>query len=176
MDFYLPDLEQGQPLNGKQRFTLTLQQGKTKILPDVTTQTIGINQEFLGPVIRIKKGQKLRMEVTNQLNEVAALHWHGMILPATEDGGPHQPISPGKTWIAEWDVINEPSTLFYHSHTHQHTGSQVWRGLGGQMQVLMKNAMPNWGCLMNMEWMISRSYSWIALLTKPENSSTAMNG
>jgi len=136
VDFYLPDLEQGQPLNGKQRFTLTLQQGKTKILPDVTTQTIGINQDFLGPVIRIKKGQKLRMEVTNQLNEVAALHWHGMILPATEDGGPHQPISPGKTWIAEWDVINEPSTLFYHSHTHQHTGSQVWRGLGGQMQVV----------------------------------------
>jgi bilirubin oxidase len=135
-EFNLPAIEEGQTVNGKQVFKLTLQQGKTRILADTTTETIGINQDFLGPVLRMKKGQVVKMEVTNNLSEVAALHWHGMILPATEDGGPHQAIEPNKTWEAEWKILNEPSTLFYHSHTHNQTGQQVWRGLAGQMQII----------------------------------------
>jgi blue copper oxidase len=135
-DFSLPPLEEGQSIQGKQVFKLTLQQGQTRILADTTTETIGINQNFLAPVLRMKKGQTVKMEVTNKLNEIAALHWHGMVLPASEDGGPHQAIQPNKTWVAEWKILNEPSTLFYHSHTHNQTGQQVWRGLGGQMQIV----------------------------------------
>lgn len=135
-DFNLPALDEGQFIQGKQVFNLTLQQGETRILSDKITKTIGINQDFLGPVLRMKKGQVVKMQVTNRLNETAALHWHGMILPATEDGGPHQAIQPNNTWIAEWKILNEASTLFYHSHTHNQTGQQVWRGLGGQMQIV----------------------------------------
>ncbi len=135
-DFSLPPLDEGQTIGGKQVFKLTLQQGQTRILGDTTTETIGINQNFLAPVLRMKKGQTVKMEVTNKLNEIAALHWHGMVLPASEDGGPHQAIQPNKTWVAEWKILNEPSTLFYHSHTHNQTGQQVWRGLGGQMQIV----------------------------------------
>jgi len=135
-DFSFPPLEEGQSIQGKQVFKLTLQQGQTRILTDTTTETIGINQDFLAPVLRMKKDQFVKMEVTNKLNEIAALHWHGMVLPATEDGGPHQAIQPNQTWVAEWKILNEPSTLFYHSHTHNQTGQQVWRGLGGQIQIV----------------------------------------
>lgn len=135
-DFNLPDLDEGQTIQGKQVFKLALQQGETQILANKATQTIGINQDFLGPVLRMKKGQVVKMQVTNKLNETAALHWHGMVLPATEDGGPHQAIQPNNTWVAEWKILNETSTLFYHSHTHNQTGQQVWRGLGGQMQIV----------------------------------------
>ncbi|MBE0494634.1 MAG: multicopper oxidase domain-containing protein [Thiomicrospira sp.] len=135
-DFNLPALDEGQTIQGKQVFKLALQQGETRILADKTTKTIGINQDFLAPVLRMKKGQVVRMEVTNNLSETAALHWHGMVLPASEDGGPHQAIQPSKTWVAEWKILNEASTLFYHSHTHNQTGQQVWRGLGGQMQIV----------------------------------------
>ncbi len=135
-DFALPALDEGVTVNGKQVFKLNLQSGETRILPKAPTPTIGINQNFLAPVLRFKKNQTVRMEVTNKLNETAALHWHGMILPATQDGGPHQAIKPGNTWVAQWKVINEPATYFYHSHTHNHTAEQVWRGLGGQMQIV----------------------------------------
>ncbi|GMR07481.1 MAG: multicopper oxidase domain-containing protein [Gammaproteobacteria bacterium] len=135
-DFSLPALDEGSTIQGKQVFKLSLQSGESRILPKVSTPTIGINQNFLAPVLRFKKNQTVRMEVTNKLNEVAALHWHGMILPATQDGNPHQAIKPGDTWVAEWSIINEPATYFYHSHTHNHTGGQVWRGLGGQMQIV----------------------------------------
>ncbi|MBO1928284.1 multicopper oxidase domain-containing protein [Thiomicrorhabdus sp. 6S2-11] len=134
--FNLPPVETGESIQGKQVFKLNIQQGETRILPDTTTQTLGINQSFLAPVLQMKKGQTVKMQVNNQLNEPVALHWHGMILPASEDGGPHQEIAPNKTWNAEWKVINDPSTLFYHSHTHHKTGEQVWKGLGGQMQII----------------------------------------
>lgn len=135
-DFSIPALDEGTAIQGKQVFKLTLQEGKTQILPGLSTATIGINQNFLAPVLRFKKNQTIRMEVTNKLSETAALHWHGMILPASQDGGPHQAIEPGENWVAEWPVINEPATYFYHSHTHNQTGSQVWRGLAGQMQII----------------------------------------
>ncbi|GMR06001.1 MAG: multicopper oxidase domain-containing protein [Gammaproteobacteria bacterium] len=135
-DFAVPALDEGTTVQGKQVFKLALQSGESRILPNASTATIGINQNFLAPVLRFKKNQTVRMEVTNKLNETAALHWHGMILPATQDGGPHQAIKPGDTWVAEWQVINEPATYFYHSHTHNHTADQVWRGLGGQMQIV----------------------------------------
>ncbi len=135
-DFAVPALDEGEMVQGKQVFKLALQSGESRILPNASTATIGINQNFLAPVLRFKKNQTVRMEVTNNLNETAALHWHGMILPATQDGGPHQAIKPGDTWVAEWQVINEPATYFYHSHTHNRTADQVWRGLGGQMQIV----------------------------------------
>jgi len=135
-DFALPALDEGTTIQGKQVFKLNLQAGESQLLPGLTTPTIGINQNFLAPVLRFKKNQTVRMEVTNNLNETAALHWHGMILPATQDGGPHQAIKPGGKWVAEWRVLNEPATYFYHSHTHNHTGEQVWRGLAGQMQII----------------------------------------
>ncbi len=135
-DYALPALDEGTSIQGKQVFKLTLQAGESQLLPGLSTETIGINQNFLAPVLRFKKDQTVRMEVSNRLNETAALHWHGMILPATQDGGPHQAIKSGDDWVAEWKVINEPATYFYHSHTHNHTGEQVWRGLAGQMQII----------------------------------------
>ncbi len=135
-NFAVPALDEGTAIDGKQVFKLALQSGESRILPNTSTATIGINQNFLAPVLRFKKNQTVRMEVSNKLNEAAALHWHGMILPASQDGGPHQAIKPGDTWVAEWKVLNEPATYFYHSHTHNHTAEQVWRGLGGQMQIV----------------------------------------
>jgi len=135
-DYQLLPVDDGQLIDGKQVFKLNLQQGETQFFPGVQTQTIGINQSFLAPILRFKKGQQVKMEVTNHLNETAALHWHGMILPASQDGGPHQAIEPNQTWVAQWKILNEPSTLFYHSHTHNQTGQQVWRGLAGQIQII----------------------------------------
>lgn len=62
-NFNLPTIEEGKTIQGKQVFKLRLQQGQTRILADTTTETIGINQDFLAPVLRMKKGQTVRMEV-----------------------------------------------------------------------------------------------------------------
>jgi FtsP/CotA-like multicopper oxidase with cupredoxin domain len=40
------------------------------------------------------------MNVNNELPEDTSLHWHGMHLPAEMDGGPHQMVAVGESWLA----------------------------------------------------------------------------
>ena len=69
--------------------------------------------------------------VENQLSETTTVHWHGMHLPARNDGGPHQPIAAGEQWQPEWLIDQPAATLWYHPHPHGETEVQVTRGLAG---------------------------------------------
>ncbi len=131
----LPPLLEGEWLDGKRHFRLTAQPGQRVFLPGLETPTLGFNGDYLGPILRMKRGDTVAIEVINALPEVTTVHWHGMILPARMDGGPHQPIPPGKRWLSEYKVIQPASTLFYHAHTHGLTGSQVYRGLAGLLYI-----------------------------------------
>lgn len=59
------------------------------------------------------------------------MHWHGMEIPGTSDGGPQAVIEPGKMWTAEFKVDQPATTAWFHPHTHGLTGRQVAMGLGG---------------------------------------------
>jgi bilirubin oxidase len=117
--------------NGEKVFNLTVQQGEAEILPGKRTQTWGYNGSYLGPTIRAHTGDRVRLNVTNNLGETTTVHWHGMELPAAMDGGPHQVIEPGESWQPYWTITNEASTLWYHPHIMGRTGEQVYRGLAG---------------------------------------------
>ncbi len=127
----IPPLLEGDLKNGIKTFNLTAQQGVSEFIPNLNTPTWGYNGAYLGPTLRAKKGDKIRVNVTNHLNDVTTVHWHGMVLPSEMDGGPHQEINPGATWRSEYPIIQSAATLFYHSHTHNKTAQQVYRGLGG---------------------------------------------
>ncbi len=121
----------GKVKNGKRVFTLKIQQGKSRFFKGLQTPTLGINGNYLGPVLRIRQGEEALIRVRNQLPQASTLHWHGLILPAKMDGGPHQPIAPGKSWQAQFQIIQGAATQWYHSHLHQQTGAQVYQGLAG---------------------------------------------
>ena len=127
----VPELASSKKIGKKQVFQLSAQIGEMEFIPGKPTPTLGYNGNYLGPTIRIEKGSMARIEVTNQFNEITTVHWHGMILPAAMDGGPHQKIAPQQKWISEFPVIQPAATLFYHSHAHNNTGQQVYRGLAG---------------------------------------------
>ncbi len=129
--FQVPALELGERSGKDVYFDLRIQSGPSKILPNKTTQTWGVNQNFLGPSLRVNKGDRVHVRVKNSLDEDSTLHWHGMKLPAKSDGGPHQSIRPGHTWLSEFDVNQPASTLWYHSHQLHKTGEQVYKGLAG---------------------------------------------
>ncbi|MEH7224111.1 multicopper oxidase domain-containing protein [Bacillus sp. JJ1566] len=117
--------------DGTKNFTLTMEKGKTELLPGKMADTFGINGTYLGPTIRASRGDKVSFNVANNLGETSTLHWHGMRLPAVMDGGPHQMIEAGDTWTPHW-IIDQPSaTTWYHPHLHGKTGQHVYRGLAG---------------------------------------------
>ena len=41
---------------------------------------------YLGPVIRLRRGQHVRVRFANQLGEDSIVHWHGLDVPESADG------------------------------------------------------------------------------------------
>ncbi|WP_425580399.1 multicopper oxidase domain-containing protein [Streptomyces thermocarboxydovorans] len=117
--------------DGTRVFDLRMQAGETEFRDGVRTPTWGFNGSYLGPTLRAKRGEKVRVRVSNTLDEPSTVHWHGMHLPARMDGGPHQMVAPGATWTPHWTVDQPAATLWYHPHPHGRTEDHVRRGLAG---------------------------------------------
>lgn len=120
---------------GTRTFDLDLQSGTTDLGHGPNTRTWGVNGSYLGPTIRAQRGETVRMNVHNSLGETSTLHWHGMHLPATMDGGPHQMVEPEATWSPQWTVNQPAATLWYHPHLHGATAEHVYRGIAGMLLI-----------------------------------------
>jgi FtsP/CotA-like multicopper oxidase with cupredoxin domain len=110
------------------RFTGVLHKG-----PADTLQVIP--GSYLGPIIRLRKRQKVRIRFRNNLPEDSIVHWHGLDVPEAADGHPRLAVGTGGEYVYEFEVINRAGTYWYHPHPHHRTGSQVYRGLAGLMLV-----------------------------------------
>ena len=113
------------------KIALNVQTGSMKWKTGMQTPTWGINGPLLGPAMRLQRGKDVAINVTNALPEATTMHWHGMEIPGTSDGGPQAVIEPGKMWTAEFKVDQPATTAWFHPHTHGLTGRQVAMGLGG---------------------------------------------
>ncbi len=132
----VPPLHTGRvDADGVRVVDLELRTGTSQLLPGVETPTWGVNGGHLGPTVRARRGETVRMEVTNRLPETTTLHWHGMSLPAVADGGPHAPIRPGATWSPTWVIDQPAASLWYHPHPHGRTTEHVQRGVVGMFIV-----------------------------------------
>jgi bilirubin oxidase len=138
---WIPDTLSGTTfnLNIKDTFAQIVNTGNQTI-------TGGINGKIWGPTLFFNKGDVVRMNVKNGLNDSTTIHWHGMHLPAVMDGGPHQVIPPGSTWQPYWEVKNDAATYWYHPHLHEMTEEQITKGIGGLIivrdEVESKLALP----------------------------------
>ena len=114
---------------------LDVQAGETEFYAGRVSNTLGYNGSYLGPTLRVYRGDDVEIAVTNQLREETTVHWHGLLIPAELDGGPHQRIRPNATWRPVLPIRQAGATLFYHSHAHGQTGAQVYSGLAGLLLI-----------------------------------------
>jgi len=116
------------------RFSLQAQRGNTSFYKGRPATTLGFNQPYLGPVVKLKQAE-VSASVHNSLDMDVSCHWHGLLVPGDVDGGPHQPISPGKTWQPALPITQQPCTAWYHTHIHGETATGVYAGLAGGLIV-----------------------------------------
>ena len=90
-----------------------------------------LKQSYLGPIVRVRQHQKVRIHFKNGLPATSIIHWHGLHVPANMDGHPKDVIAAGQTFTYEFEVLNRAGTYWYHPHPHGRTGHQVYGGLAG---------------------------------------------
>ena len=97
-----------------------------------------IPDSYLGPIIRVRQGQRVRVNFQNALpqGQASIVHWHGLILPEEMDGHPRFVIQPGQTYVYEFEVINRAGMNWFHPHPDQLTGQQAYAGLAGLFIVM----------------------------------------
>ncbi|MFP3977250.1 copper resistance system multicopper oxidase [Marinobacter sp. KMM 10035] len=80
---------------------------------------VGYNGTSPGPTLRFKEGEEVSINVTNNLDEMTSIHWHGLILPFEQDGVPgisFPGIKPGETFTYRFP-ITQSGTYWFHSHS-----------------------------------------------------------
>ncbi|MDD9978678.1 MAG: copper resistance system multicopper oxidase [Boseongicola sp.] len=84
-----------------------------------TRDGVGFNGASPGPVLRFKEGEDVTINVTNNLDEMTSVHWHGLILPFEQDGVPtisYDGIKPGETFTYNFPIV-QAGTYWFHSHS-----------------------------------------------------------
>jgi FtsP/CotA-like multicopper oxidase with cupredoxin domain len=119
--------------DGVSVFDLTASVIEWNILPDQQVEAYALNEQVPGPRLRVTEGERVRINVQNDLPEETTLHWHGLILPNEMDGAAdvtQEPIEPGESYVYEF-TAGQPGTYFYHSH--QEPDRQQGLGLYGAL-------------------------------------------
>lgn len=130
---WIPPLLAGVTTAGVTTYELTLANSAVQYRSGAKTATCGYNgHDFWGPTLLMKKGSTARMQLKNTLAEDTTTHWHGLLVPGPVDGGPHQIVAAGATWLTDaFTVKNNAATYWYHPHLHGMTQKQLTLGAGG---------------------------------------------
>jgi FtsP/CotA-like multicopper oxidase with cupredoxin domain len=106
-----------------------------EIAPGVRTEAWTYNGGLPGPLIRVRKGDRLIVHFSNALPKPTTVHWHGLQVPIEMDGVPgasQPPVEPGGTFT--YDFVVPDAGLFWY-HPHVMSAAQVGFGLYGPLLV-----------------------------------------
>lgn len=106
-----------------------------EVLSGDEESVVTLADSYVGPIIRARTGDKLRIRLRNELDESTIIHWHGMRVPPEMDGHPRFAIDPGEEFAYEFVVRDRAATYWFHPHSHGNTAIQVYGGLAGLLVV-----------------------------------------
>jgi FtsP/CotA-like multicopper oxidase with cupredoxin domain len=127
-------------------YSLTIAPYSLEVSPKRFVKTTAYNAQVPGPLLRLKEGVPVTIDVANRSDNNEVVHWHGLFLPpdvdgAMEEGTPHIAVG-GKQRYA---FTPEPAGFRWY-HTHVMAGHDLKRGLySGQYGFLMVEAKENPG-------------------------------
>jgi FtsP/CotA-like multicopper oxidase with cupredoxin domain len=114
--------------------TLTARKERMALASGKMTDVYTYNGMTPGPTIEIREGDHVIIHFHNELPEATTIHWHGLHIPADQDGSPLYPIQPGKSHDYIFNIEHGTAgTYWYHPHPDMTTGYQVAKGLFGAL-------------------------------------------
>ena len=70
----------------KADYTLRIASGLVELSPEHIVSTTLYNGQFPGPLIRLKEGKRVIVDVYNDTDTPELVHWHGQFIPSGVDG------------------------------------------------------------------------------------------
>ena len=100
-------------------FTLQIAPMMVELAPQVVISTIGYSNKVPGPLLRVREGQSVTIDVANDTDVPEYVHWHGLFVPSEVDGAEEEgtpPVPPhGRR---RYQFVAKPAgSRWYHSHT-----------------------------------------------------------
>jgi FtsP/CotA-like multicopper oxidase with cupredoxin domain len=123
-------------------YDVTAEEVQWEVEPGRKVKAWAYNGQVPGPQIRVREGDRVRVNLTNKLPESTSIHFHGLELPNDQDGVPfitQPPVKPGASFTYEFTVPNAGSHMY---HSHHNAAMQVGLGLLGAFVVEPKRALP----------------------------------
>ena len=121
-------------LNDGDQFDLRIEPVRKRI-NDAELRMLGYNASIPGPTLHVDQGSEITVQVTNDGDVEATVHWHGLRLENRYDGVPHEtqaPIPIGGTFTYK---VQFPDAGFYWYHPHIREDFGLEMGLYGTIIV-----------------------------------------
>jgi FtsP/CotA-like multicopper oxidase with cupredoxin domain len=102
----------------KADYTLRIGTGLVELAPDQIVSTTLYNGQFPGPLLRLREGQQVIVDVHNDTDTPELVHWHGQMIPSDVDGAAEEgtPFVPAHG-MRRISFVPKPSGFrFYHTH------------------------------------------------------------
>jgi bilirubin oxidase len=130
--------EAGSP--GLFKARLTAEPATARFVRGQDTPILAYNGTSPGPLIEAHEGDRVEITFANRIEgEQSTIHWHGMPVPADQDGNPMDPVAAGADRVYAFELpVGSAGSYWYHPHPHGRTAEQVYRGLAGAFVVKAK--------------------------------------
>jgi FtsP/CotA-like multicopper oxidase with cupredoxin domain len=103
---------------GAADYTLRIAPLRLELAPDKVIDTFGYNHTVPGPLIRVREGRQVSIDIRNDSDVDDIIHWHGLYVPAASDGAMEEG-SPmvERGHVQRYAFAAKPAgTRWYHSH------------------------------------------------------------
>lgn len=99
-------------------FTLHIGPVSVELAPKRMVKTTGYNGSSPGPLLRIREGQTVNIDVYNDTGSPNLVHWHGLHIPSAMDGSMEEgtPMIPAHGQFRYSFTAQPAGTRWYHTH------------------------------------------------------------
>ena len=99
-------------------FTLRIAPMMVELAPQVVISTIGYGNKVPGPLLRVREGQPVTVDVVNDTDVPEYVHWHGLFVPSEVDGAEEEGTPPvPHHGQRRYQFVAKPAgSRWYHSH------------------------------------------------------------
>ncbi|MCK3658425.1 cell division protein FtsQ [Pasteurellaceae bacterium Pebbles2] len=107
----------------------------------------GFNGHYLGPTVKVRKGDFVKLNYRNNLPQLVAMNIQGLQVSSDLLGGIGRSLKPNQSWAPIVPITQNAATCYYHACSLASSAYQNYRGLVGMWLIedneSAKSALPN---------------------------------